>query len=79
MESNNELKEVNIKNCTSYYFDDIIKTEEFYFDNILIHEKLCENTLVYNISYKTLISAKPFCIRFDKKMDLLEFMMGQDI
>ena len=36
MESNDELKEIDIKNCTCDYFDDIIETEKFYFDNILI-------------------------------------------
>ena len=29
-------------------------------------EKSCENILVYGISYKTLIGAKPLRIRFDK-------------
>ena len=29
-----ELKEIDIKNRTWYYFDDIIKTEDFDFDNI---------------------------------------------
>ena len=29
-------------------------------------EKVHENILVYDISYKTLIGAKPLCIRFDK-------------
>ena len=33
MESS-ELKEIDIKNRTCYYFDDIIETEEFSFDNI---------------------------------------------
>ena len=28
MDSNNELKEIDIKNCTCYYFDDIIKIED---------------------------------------------------
>ena len=27
MASNDELKEIDIKNCTSYYFDDIIKID----------------------------------------------------
>ena len=31
-----ELKEINIKNHTCYYFDDIIKVEDFNLDNILI-------------------------------------------
>ena len=33
MESNYELKEINIKNCTCYYFDDINKFEDFDLDN----------------------------------------------
>ena len=35
MESNDELKEIIIKNHTCYYFDDIIKIEDCNFDNIL--------------------------------------------
>ena len=31
MESNVELKEIYIKNRTCYYFDDIIKLEDFQF------------------------------------------------
>ena len=58
MDSNDELKETVIKNRTYYYFDDIIKIEDFNLDNILIDEKSYEYILVYNISYKTLIDAK---------------------
>ena len=39
MENNYELKEIYIKNFTCYYFDDIIKFEDFDFDNILVDEK----------------------------------------
>ena len=35
------------------FFGDVIKTEDFDFDNILIDEKSYKNILVYNISYKT--------------------------
>ena len=66
MESNDELKEIDIKNCTCHYFDYTIKIEEFDFDNILIDEKSYKNILVYSISYKTLIGTKTLCIRFDK-------------
>ena len=45
-------------------FDDKIKTEDFDFHNFLVDKKSYENTLVYNISYKISIGAKPFCIRF---------------
>ena len=63
---NNELKKVRIKNRTCYYFDDIIKLEDFNPDKILIHEKSHENILIYDIWYKTLIDLKPLRIRFDK-------------
>ena len=52
MESKDKLKEIVIKNCTCYYFDDIIKIDDFDFDDILIDEKSYENILVYWISYK---------------------------
>ena len=43
MDSNVELKEINIKNCRYYYFNDLIKIEDFNPDNILIEEKSCKN------------------------------------
>ena len=36
--------------------NDIIKLENFDLDYILIDEKLHENILIYNISYKTLVA-----------------------
>ena len=66
MKSNDELKEIHIETGMCYYSDDVIKIEDFHFDNILIDEKSYENILVYDISFKTLIGAKPFRIRFDK-------------
>ena len=51
---NNEFKKVSIKNLTCYYFDSIIKFEDFDFD-ILLDGKSYENVLVYDISYKSLI------------------------
>ena len=55
MESNDKLKEINIKNHLCYYFVDIITNEDFDFDNFLLDEKLYRNILIYDISYKTLI------------------------
>ena len=46
---NNEFKTVRIKNRTCYYFDDIIRLEDFDLDNILIDEKSHENILIYDI------------------------------
>ena len=66
MESNDKLNEIDIRNRTCYYFDDIIEIQDFDLDNILIDEKSYENILFYNISYKRLIDTKPLRIRFDK-------------
>ena len=60
------MKVIDIKNLTCYYFEDIIKIKDFDFNNILLDEKSYVNILVYNISYKILISPKPLLIRFDK-------------
>ena len=60
------MKEINIRNCTCYYFDDLIKIEDFGFDNTLLDEKSYKNVLFYDISHKTLIDAKSLSIRFDK-------------
>ena len=66
MERKDELKEIDIKNRTCYYFDDITRDFDINFDNILLKEKLYENISVYDISYKTSTGEKPLRIRFDK-------------
>ena len=63
---NNEFKKVCIKIRTGYYFDDIIKLEDFDIHNTFIDEKSPQNILIYDISYKTLIDSKPLRIRFNK-------------
>ena len=63
---NNEFRKLCIKNSTCYYFDDIIKLEDFDIDNILIDEKSHEYILTYGIWYRTLIVSKTLRIRFNK-------------
>ena len=65
-ESNDKLKEINVKNRVCYYFDGIIEVENFDSDDIIFDENSRENIFFYDISKKTLIHAKPSCIRFDK-------------
>ena len=64
---NNGFKKMRIKNHMCYYFNDIIKLEDFDLGNILIDKKSLENSLIYDISYKTLIGPKPLQIRFGKR------------
>ena len=62
MKIENELKEIDIKNCVYYYFDGT----KINFSNILLDKKLYENVSVYNISYKTPTGPKLLRIRFDE-------------
>ena len=49
-----------------YYFDDIIKFEDFDFGNILLDEKSYENISIFVISYKTSIGAKPLLFKLEE-------------
>ena len=62
LESNDQLKEIDIENRKRYYFDDISKFEDFDLDNILRDEKSYKSILVYNISSKVLIGATPLLL-----------------
>ena len=72
---NNKFKKVYIKNCMYYYFDDIIKLEDFNLNNISIDEKSNNNILIYGISQKTLMIQNLSELESIKQVDLLEFMM----
>ena len=65
MDSKDALKEIDIKNRTCYYFDDIMRVGGINFSDILLEEKSYD-ILIYDISYKTFIGAKPLRIWFDK-------------
>ena len=56
--------------------DDIIKIEDFDLGNNLLDEKSYENTLIYDVSYKTLIGPKPLRIRFDKIDEFIRVYNG---
>ena len=49
-----------------YYFNEIMKIEDFDFDETFLDEKANENTLIYDILSKGLIRAKPLRIMFHK-------------
>ena len=47
MESNDKLKETDIKNRTCYYFYDIMKVEDMEFDNISLVKKVIINIVLF--------------------------------
>ena len=50
----NKIKDINIKNRISYFFNGIINIEIFDWNNIKINEKPYKNILVYYIEYVTI-------------------------
>ena len=68
MESKNELKEIDIENCTCYYFDDIIRARnrDVYSTDILLDWKVYKenhkNILIYNF-IQNLKGPKPSSIK----------------
>ena len=42
---------VCLKSCTCYYFDDIIKFEDFDFGNILLDEKLYKKYFMFHTEF----------------------------
>ena len=66
MKRKGELKEIDIKSCTCYYFDDIVASGDIYSVNIQFEKKLHKNILIFDIAYKTFMGSKPLTIWFDK-------------
>ena len=62
MDSNNKLKEIDIRNSTCYYLDDTININDLHLDNLLIDQKSFEGILIYDIAYKNPYRVKPLCI-----------------
>ena len=79
MESKDELKETDIKNCTCYYFDDVMRATDIDFIDILLYEKLYktyENILICGISYKSFMGSKPLHIWIEKKDGFIKIYDG---
>ena len=54
----NKVKDINIKNRTYYFFDDIINTKNFDPKNTKVDGKSCKNILIYYIGYGTIKDSK---------------------
>ena len=50
----NKVKDIDIKNRTYYFFDDIIVIKNFNPNITKIDEKSCKNIIIYYIGYVTI-------------------------
>ena len=73
----NELKEIGIKNCACYYFENIINGTFINLSDILLEEKLYEKISIYDILYKTSKVQKPLHIRLDKLDGFITVLNGK--
>ena len=70
----NKVKDIDIKNCTYYFFDDIINIKNINSNNIKIDERPYKDILIYYIGYMKIKdskyvkinSANPLYINFNK-------------
>ena len=76
----NNVKDINIKNHTYYFFDDTINIKDFDPNNIKIDEKSYKNVLIYYITYVTIKNSKyvkinsvnPLYLMFNKMNEYFE-------
>ena len=72
------VKDIDIKNLTYYFFNDIINIEHFDQNNIKLDEKPYENIFIYCIGYVTIknyvkiYGVNPFYFIFKTSMDTFE-------
>ena len=52
------MESKDIKNCTCYYFVDIMKARDIDSGFILLDEKIYKNILIHDISYKIFMGSK---------------------
>ena len=80
----NNLEDIDIKNRTYYFFDDIINIKNFNPNNIKIDEKSYKDILIYYIVYVTVKDSKyvkfnsvnPFYLIFNKVNGYFEEING---
>ena len=79
---NNKVKDINIKNRTYYFFNDIMDIENFDPNNIKIDEKSHKNIFIYYIGYVTIkkylknYSVNPLYLIFRKVNEYFDEING---
>ena len=81
---NRKVKDIDIKNCTYYFFDGITNIKKFVPNDIKIDEKSYKNILIYYIGHVTMRDSKyvktdsvnPLCLIFNKVNGYFEEING---
>lgn len=62
----NKMKEINIKSCIYYYWDDVIYINDLTFKNIFVRYVLYKDLSISYVKHKIPYSTKDLCIIFRK-------------
>ena len=79
MVNKDELKEIDVKNCTCYYFDHVMKVIDIYPSNNLLDEKpykKYENSFLWDISCKSFMGSIPLRIRLNEINGFIKIFYG---
>ena len=72
MTKNDELIEVDIRNCKCYFFDDMISINDFNSENIKKDNKSFKDILIYYTGYETSDGVEPLYVDFNKINEFIE-------
>ena len=80
----NKVKDIDIKNCTYYFFNEIINIKKFGSSNIKKNKKSYKNILIYiigyvtnkDLKYKKINSVNPLLLFFSKMNEYFEETNG---
>ena len=75
MASNNKLEKINIKNCTFYYFDDMININNLDSKNTKINIRSYKGIHISYIRYKASNGVNLYVLFLIKLMDILKIMI----
>ena len=75
MASNNKLEEINIKNCTFYYFDDMININNLDSKNTKTNIRSYKGIHISYIRYKASNGVNLYALFLIKLMDILKIIM----
>ena len=67
----NKVIDIDIKNCTYYFFNDIINIKNFDLINIKIDEKLYKDIVIYYIGYVMIKDSQYIKINRENLLDLI--------
>ena len=72
----NSVNEIEIRNLSYYFFNDMLNIKNLDPNKIKIDEKSCKSILIYYVAYVTLYSVKPLYLIINKMNEYIKECNG---